>query len=157
MDIRKATLNDSLLLSALCMDVQQLHVDAHPDFFKAAKSADFAAAFFEEILSQTTSYIFIAVEKETAIGYIFYNLVEKAENPFTFARRYLMIEQISVSPKAQGLGAGRALMHQAEITARELEVTKIELGSWDFNTNAHGFFEQAGYKQYHHKFWKVIV
>ena len=156
MDIRKATLKDSLLLSTLCMDVQLLHAEHHPGFFKEPQSPDFATSFFEKVLSEEAAFVFIAEENGNSLGYIFCNLVERPENPFIFARRFLMIEQIAVQPQAQGRGVGASLMEQAEVTARELGAERIELGSWDFNTNAHGFFERIGYQKHHIKFWKVL-
>lgn len=156
MEIRKATSDDSLLLSTLCMDVQKLHADAHPEVFKVPQSEDFARDFFEEILGNDTSFVFIAEENEEALGYIFCNLVERPENVILYARRHLMIEQISVRPLAQGRGVGAKLMDKVEIAARELGVSMVQLGSWDFNTNAHGFFERHGYEKWHFQFWKRL-
>jgi len=156
MNICKAVSKDSLLLSTLCMDVQLLHVQNHPEYFKTPESADFAQSFFEKLLQEETTFIYIASENGEALGYVFCNLVDKPENPYTYARRYLMIEQISVRPMAQRKGVGRALMEQVEVTARELGVPRIHLGSWDFNTSAHGFFEQMGYRKRHFDFWKAI-
>jgi len=156
MNVRKAALEDALPLSSMCMDVQQLHVDHHPEFFKALKSVDFAEAFFREMLEKETAFIYIAEDDGDALGYVFCNLVDKPENPFTFARYYLMIEQISVRPNVQRQGVGKALMHQVGTTARELGVSRVHLGTWDFNTDAHGFFEKIGYRQRHLQYWKIL-
>ncbi|MDX1378295.1 MAG: GNAT family N-acetyltransferase [Anaerolineales bacterium] len=156
MNIRKATPDDSLLLSTLCEDVQRLHADAHPEIFKKPQAADFAVSFFEEMLLEDTKYIYIAEENGQALGYVFFKVVERDENPFLFARRYLLIDQISVRPAAQGQGVGKALMQQVEVAARELEIPSIQLGSWDFNIKAHRFFERMGYHQQMYDFLKVI-
>ena len=157
MDIRKATSEDALLLSTLCMDVQRLHVKHHPEYFKSPRSEDFAESFFKKMLNNDPSVIFIAEEEGSALGYVFCNLIDKPDNPFVFARRFLMVEQISVRPQAQGRGVGALLMGQVEDTARELDVKRIELGSWDFNMSAHGFFERMGYQKRHFEFWKTIT
>ena len=68
-----------------------------------------------------------------------------------------MVEQISVRPQAQGRGVGALLMGKVENIARELDVKRIELGSWDFNMSAHGFFERMGYQKRHFEFWKTIT
>jgi len=138
------------------MDVQLLHVNHHPEFFKMPESLDFAEAFFREMLEKETTFIYIAEDSSDALGYVFCNLVDKPENPFTFARHFLMIEQISVRPNAQRQRVGQALMLQVEATARELGVPRVHLGTWDFNTNAHGFFERMGYQQHHLQYWKVL-
>lgn len=156
MDIRKAALNDSLLLSALCMDVQQLHAQSHPDLFKTPQSSDFAVSFFEKLFLEDSIYIYIAEEDGQALGYVFFKVVERNETPFLFARRHLLIDQISVRPQAQGRGVGKALLQQVEVAASELGIPRIQLGSWDFNTSAHGFFQQMGYEKRYFEFWKVI-
>jgi len=138
------------------MDVQKLHAQNNPDLFKTPQSPDFAVSFFEKMLQEDTKYIYIAEENEQALGYIFFKVVERDENPFLFARRYILIDQISVRPEAQGQGVGKALIQQVEIIARELGITLIELGSWDFNTSAHGFFEKMGYSKRYFELWKMI-
>ena len=156
MNVRRATSTDSLLLSTLCMDVQKLHAQNHPTLFKEPLSPDFAVPFFEKMVLDDAKYIYIADENEQALGYIFFKVVERDENPFLFSRRYLLIDQISVRPEAQGQGVGKALIQQVEVTARELEIPRIELGSWDFNIGAHGFFERLGFEKRYFEFWKAV-
>ena len=156
MKIRQAISTDSSLLSSLCMDVQNLHAKHHPDIFKVPRREDFAASFFEEMLADPAVRIFIAEEDEGAVGYIFFKLVERPENPFTLAARLLHIDQISVRPAAQGRGVGVALMQQAETVAREWGAERIQLESWDFNTSAHAFFEQLGFQKFHYRFWRHL-
>jgi ribosomal protein S18 acetylase RimI-like enzyme len=156
MDIRKATLNDSLLLSSLCLNVQRLHAEHHPRIFKMPETADFAVSFFEEMLQDENVLAFIATENGKGIGYILAKLVESPENPFTFQRRYLMIDQISVNPNEKSRGVGTALIKKVETLAQEMEIHKIQLDSWDFNTKAHGFFRKQGFHAYHFRFWREV-
>jgi ribosomal protein S18 acetylase RimI-like enzyme len=156
MDIRKATRNDSLLLSTLSKDVQGLHARSHPDIFKLPQADDFAVSFFEEMLVDPAISIFIAEEDGEAFGCILCKLIERPENAFTFARRYLLVDQISVRPAAQGRGVGTALIQRAELLAKELGVQKIQLDSWDFNSKAHGFFERLGFQKFNFRFWRQL-
>jgi ribosomal protein S18 acetylase RimI-like enzyme len=136
------------------MDVQRLHAQYHPDIFKMPEKADFAASFFEEMLVDPTVRIFIAEEGGEAVGYILCKLVQRPENPFTFPMRYLLIDQISVRPSARGSGVGAALIQQAERLAGEWDVQRIQLHSWDFNRQAHGFFERLGFQKFSFRFWR---
>ena len=156
MNIRQATPADAFRLSSLCMDVQSLHAEHQPDIFKVPDSEDFAVAFFQEMLTDLNIHTFIAEEDEEATGYIFCQLVERPESPFTFARRLLHVDQISVRPAARGKGVGAALMQQAELLAKELDVQRIQLDSWDFNTSAHEFFERLGFQKYKFQFWRRL-
>lgn len=156
MNIRQAVPADKSLLSTLCTDVQRLHAGHHPDLFKMPQNDDFATAFFEEALSDPLVTVYIAEENGQALGYILCKMVERAEGPFTFAMRYLLIDQISVRPELQGRGIGKALIEQAEILARELNVPRIQLDSWGFNTGAHAFFEKMGFEKFNHRFWRNL-
>jgi len=157
MSIRQATSKDNLFLSSLSMDVQRLHAENHPDIFKMPQDDEFAVQFFDEKLADPLVRIFIAGENGHALGYVLCKLVEREENPFTFAMRYLLEDQISVRPEAQGKGIiGRALIEQAKILATEWNVFRIQLDSWGFNIKAHAFFEKMGFEKFNHRFWRVI-
>ena len=156
MNVRQALLFDSRLLSALCVDVQRLHAENHPEIFQLPLKEDFAVSFFSEALMAPATRIFIAEKDGQALGYILCKLIERPENPFTFGMRFLMIDQISVRPAAQGQGVGTALITRAEILARELGVERIQLDSWDFNLAAHAFFERSGFQKFNFRFWKSL-
>jgi len=156
MKIRQAIATDSLLLSSLCVDVQSLHAKHHPDFFKIPANDDFAMTFFSEMLADPAVSIFIAEENGQALGYVLCKLIERLENPFTFAMRYLLVDQISVRPAAQGKGVGKMLVQRAVVLALELNLQRIQLDSWGFNTEAHAFFEKIGFSKFNHRFWKNL-
>ncbi len=156
MEIRKATDMDSLLLSSLSTDVQRLHAENHPTIFKMPQNDDYAVSFFSEMLADPNVRIFIAQESGQTLGYILCKLIERPENVFTKAMRYLLVDQISVRPRARGRGVGSALIKRAESLAGELGVSKIQLDSWGFNTNAHTFFEGMGFVKFNHRFWKEL-
>jgi len=156
MNIRQANASDSSLLSSLTVDVQRLHAENHPDIFKMPQNNDFAVAFFDEKLADPMVRIFIAEENGQALGCVLCKLVEREENPFTLAMRYLLVDQISVKPETQGMGVGTALIEQAETLAREWDVSRIQLDSWGFNRKAHAFFEKMGFEKFNYRFWKDL-
>ena len=120
MIIRRATQEDALALSSLCVDVQRLHAEHYPQLFKFPETEDFALAFFSEWLGEPTVMIFIAEVGGEAGGYAVCRHLERPEIPFTFPVRFLQIEHISVRPTLQGKGTGAALMAEAESLAREM-------------------------------------
>jgi len=156
MNTRQAESTDNLLLSTLSMDVQRLHAEYHPEIFKIPQTDDYAVAFFNAMLADPLARIFIAEDEKQAIGYALCKVVERAENPFIFAMRYLLVDQISVRPESQGKGAGKALIDRAVKLAEELNLSVMELTSWDFNTNAHVFFESTGFEKCSYRFWRKL-
>jgi ribosomal-protein-alanine N-acetyltransferase len=156
MNIHQATMEDSFLLSSLTRDVQSLHAQNHAKIFKMPETDDFAVSFFKEMLADPAVHIFIAEEDGKAVGNIVCKLVERPDNPFTFAAKILHVDQISVIPDARGKGIGVALLKQAELLARELKAERIVLDSWDFNFGAHAFFERMGFQKFNFRFWKHL-
>ena len=156
MNIRRAVSTDNLLLSRLCIDVQSLHAEYHPDIFKMPQSEDFAVSFFDGMIVDPSTSIFIAEENGHGLGYVLCKLIERPETPFTFAMRYLLVDQISVRPTQKGKGVGTALLKQAEVLAKELNLSRIQLDSWGFNTEAHAFFEKMGFEKFNHRFWRNL-
>jgi GNAT superfamily N-acetyltransferase len=156
MNVRQAIPANAPWLSSLCMDVQRLHAQHHPDIFKVPESEVFAVSFFEEMLADPAVTVFIAEEDGIPVGYVLCRLIERAENPFRLAMRFLDIDQISVRPAVQGTGVGSALMKEAEGLATKLNVHRIHLNSWSFNTHAHKFFEKMKFEKFNHRFWKSL-
>lgn len=156
MNIRAADRSDLALLSRLCVAVQQIHVDAHPDIFKPPAEEDFAVPFFEMIMLKPNFRVFIAENEGGAAGYIVLQVVHHEEHTFTYPRDYLHIDQISVEPELQGKGVGKALMAHALQFAKEESLSQITLGSWMFNQKAHRFFESQGYKTFTINMWKKV-
>jgi GNAT superfamily N-acetyltransferase len=156
MKIRQAVSTDGLLLSSLSLDVQRLHAEHHPDIFKMPQNDGFAVQFFNEMIANPLVRIYIAEEDGQALGCVLCKLVEREENPFTVAMRYVMVDQISVQLEAQGRGVGKALIEQVKALASEWNVSRVQLDSWGFNTNAHAFFEKMGFEKFNHRFWHYL-
>lgn len=156
MEIRPATSKDSLVLSALCRDVQSLHAGHHPQVFKMPQSDDFAVAFFDEVLASPEFTAYIAEENGHPLGYILCRSVDQPENVFNHPIRFLLVNQICVRPNAQRKGIGTALLKQAENHARELGVAKLQLDSWEFNLGAHACFEKFSFEKFNYRFWKAF-
>ena len=149
-------MEDSFLLSSLTREVQSLHAQNHAEIFKLPETDDFAVSFFLEMLADPAVHIFIAEEDGNAVGNIVCKLVERLDNPFTFAAKILHIDQISVRSEMHGRGIGAALLKHAELLARELKAERIVLDSWDFNFGAHAFFERMGFQKFNFRFWKHL-
>ena len=153
MNIRPATQNDTFLLSSLCTDVQRMHADHYPQLFKMPQQDDFAESFFAEMLENPLVTVYIAEDGSQALGYVLCRLVEQPENVFTYLNRYLLIDQISVRPDEQRSGIGTMLLKQVQLHAAELGISKLQLNSWDFNLEAHAFFEKYGFKKFNYRYW----
>jgi ribosomal protein S18 acetylase RimI-like enzyme len=155
MKIRKATLEDAGILSALNADVQRLHADALPHLFKQPKNGSFALQFMREQLSDPCNYFFIVNLDGEDIGYIFARVEDRPENPYTHAWHYVYIDQISVKPAYQKMGCGKRLIEEVVRLAKEVGADWIALDTWAFNEGAISFFKKQGFVTFNQRMWLV--
>ena len=66
------------------------------------------------------------------------------------------VTALVVTPTAQGLGIGRALLKEAERRARVGGAARIELTSGSQRTDAHAFYRACGYKDSSVRFVKLL-
>lgn len=155
MKIRRASLQDAEILSALNSDVQKIHADALPNLFKQPESDSFAFQFMREQLSDPRNYFFIGNLDGEDIGYIFARVVDRPENPYTHAWHYVYIDQISVKPAYQKMGCGKQLIQEVVRLAEEIGADWIALDTWAFNEGAIAFFEKQGFVTFNQRMWLV--
>lgn len=141
--IREATPADAHVLALLNREVQQLHVDAHPHVFKQPTD-DLSAV--EAWISAREGTFFIAELDGLPMGYAYVELIDRPENPFTFSWRFMVIDQIAVSPMYQGQGVGRALVARCVTFASVHGAKQVILNTWDFNHQAQAFFRRCGFE-----------
>ncbi len=151
MKIRRATVQDAPILAALIQDVQRLHANALPDFFKQPEQITSFVEDFRQWMQGSDTTIFIAEVDNTPAGYIYAEVVRRDETPFTYPRIMVYIEQISVKPVYQGKGCGRALVEAVFDLARAEGISQVGLDTWAFNTEAHKFFARMGFAFLSHR------
>jgi diamine N-acetyltransferase len=155
MEIRRAALEDAAILSSLNVDVQHLHALAQPKIFKPPENDEFALQFMQDHLSDPLNYFFIATLDGEDIGYLFARIVERPENPFMYAWKYIYIDQISIRPAWRRKGAGKLLMEQVCALARQEGIETIALDTWAFNQDAQAFFTRQGFVPFNIRMWQV--
>jgi ribosomal protein S18 acetylase RimI-like enzyme len=148
MQIRHADVEDSQLLAELNATVQRLHAENRPDIFKPPVLSDELVAWFETLLRESDSHIFIGELESEAVGYIVTKIIRRPDNPFTYAANVLYIDQISINTEHQGKGYGKRLLLAAYNLARSENINRIELGVLDFNIHAIEFYKRQGFRIY---------
>lgn len=155
--ITLATPKDAKIVATLVGPVQELHADQHPHLFKYPIDTIALATFFQKQLTAEQNAIYIAWdEKNQPVGYIWCVLQQRPENLIRHSYNRVSIDQISVNPESHGKGIGKQLLLAAEEFAAEHAVIDLELSTWAFNIEAHGFFEQMGYTKYKQNMWKTL-
>lgn len=155
MEIRKATISDAITLSALNVDVQVIHANALPHIFKQPSSDSFALQFMLDRLDDPSNYFFILNLVGEDIGYIFARIIDRPENPFMHAWKYIYIDQISIKPGYQRLGFGSELLDAVQQVAIEEGIDTIALDTWSFNQQSESFFRKHGFVTFNRRMWRT--
>ena len=145
MAIRRAMAEDAELLCRLNAPVQEIHVDARPDFFKPHAFATAMIENYQARLTDENTYVFIGEVDREPIGYVVAQLVERPENSYTFPVRFALIDQMSVNPEHRSSGYGEQLMQQVFKLAKAQGINTVLLTVWAFNSRAIAFYERQGF------------
>ena len=157
MNIRRATQADAETISILTVDVHKLYAEAQPEIYKPVTDMLFAVPAIRQRMEDANSHYYIVSVDGRDVGYAHARLVERPENIYTYASRYLYLEEISVRPSHRRQGCGEALMGAVRSLAHELKATKIQLDHGAFNVGAHTFFASQGFVALSERMWLPIL
>ena len=152
-EIRAASPEDAPTISALNVDVQQMHADAYPWRFKPPGPHTFTEKDAEALLRNPGYFGFLAFDASTPIGYLIAELVRRPETARQFAHEFIYIHEISVRPRTRRKGVGRSLLDAAKAHGRSLGISMVALDTWSFNQGALKFFGNNGFLPFNVRLW----
>lgn len=95
--VRIAVSGDQAILAALGARVQELHARERHEVFKPVDLRGLER-WFADALASSSSKIWIAHAGEKPVGYAVVVEQRRADNVFTYSRRWYEVEQIGVDP-----------------------------------------------------------
>jgi ribosomal protein S18 acetylase RimI-like enzyme len=144
--IRRATPEDAQAVATLNVPVQQLHHQARPGIFKPPSDDAELVQHYVSVLENPDNHIFIGEVDDVPVGYVYAQIYHRPETPFSLARDFVYIDQISVNPEQRGKGYGRQLTQAVIDLARKERIAQITLSVWLFNQDAIHFYEKFGFQ-----------
>lgn len=147
--------HDYRLVAKLNKEVQGLHHRLYPEVFKPYDE-EAVSVFFRDGLNNENTKAFIAYDNGEAAGYVLVFVKDFNENPFQYARRFLLIDQLLVAEKFRGKGIGKLLLDKVFEVAKELSVNHIRLNHWTLNKEARSFFSKHGFEYYSENMFREI-
>ncbi|GAA1118682.1 GNAT family N-acetyltransferase [Arthrobacter flavus] len=141
--VRIATRDDLDDLVGLGLGIQELHANGRPDLFRDP-DPDALREFLALKLSDEST-VLIARDEGQALGYLLAEHTTRPANPFRRSSSSFYVHHIAVVATAQHKGVGKLLMDAAVKIAQDNGAAAIRLDSWQFNSQAHGFFESQGF------------
>ncbi|MEP6759162.1 MAG: GNAT family N-acetyltransferase [Actinomycetota bacterium] len=92
--------------------------------------------------------ILVAIEDGAIVGSLTLELSQRVDaNDDPLQEHLAHIRMLGVAPGAQGRGLGRALMHVAEVRARDAGKTEMTLHTTQWMTAARAMYEALGYRR----------
>jgi ribosomal protein S18 acetylase RimI-like enzyme len=143
-NIRDAEEQHVNLLTDLSRFVHDIHVEAHPAYFKPFELAVIAESFRSRLKDPNVRAC-IASVGDMPVGYVVIVLRERPEDARCLARRFYEIEELAVSALHRQRGVARALIEHVLREARSRGIHGVELTSWAFNATGRAAFEALGF------------
>jgi ribosomal protein S18 acetylase RimI-like enzyme len=151
--IRRATAADAAAVSALNADVQALHAEALPWRFKPPGAATFPPEEAAALIAKPENIFLIADVASAPVGYVYAEVIRRAETPFQYALELVYIHHIGVRSQFRERDVGETLLDAVRAAAAQLKIELITLDVWSFNTNARAFFRRNGFTIYNERLW----
>lgn len=144
--IRRAQETDIPDLNRLLYQVQKVHSDARPDLFKAG-AKKYTDEELVQLLQDDKRPIFVAVENQTILGYIFLESIEQQESHVLNSIKTLYIDDLCVDENARGKHVGSQLYEFVLKYAKNEGYYNVTLNVWADNLKALGFYEKLGLRK----------
>jgi N-acetylglutamate synthase-like GNAT family acetyltransferase len=118
--------------------------------FPASKKE--VGARLKVVESLTTDAVFVAVAAGKVVGCLSLHVMPY----FTSGNRVCRVMTLVVQEAMRNQGIGKELIRTAEVFAREVGCSAIEVTSADYREDAHRFYTRLGYPKTSVKFFKEI-
>jgi GNAT superfamily N-acetyltransferase len=140
-----ATPDDAPAIARLNAHVHDLHVEAHPHYFRSTDLEELTATFITRD------------DNGTPIGYMRTRFLDLPPTPFHHRRTYVELDQIAIHPAHRRRGLAHAFVELARDEARARGTDRIHLASWAFNESAHAFFKSEGFEPRSTEYWQQLT
>jgi ribosomal protein S18 acetylase RimI-like enzyme len=150
--VRRATSADADLLSALNAEVQAIHAEALPSWFKLPGPP----AFPPSLMDNPNNLVLVAEIDAAPAGYVYASVTRHAETPWRYASEMIYLHQIGVRAAHRRHGVGAALIAAVRAEAASRNVALLALDVWSFNAAAKAFFQRQGFAPYNERLWSQV-
>lgn len=156
-NIQRATPEDAPAIARLNAHVHDLHVEAHPHYFRSTDLEELTATFRGWLEREDTATFIARDNSGTPIGYMRTRFLDLPPTPFHHRRTYVELDQIAIDPAHRRRGLAHAFVELARDEARARGTDRIHLASWAFNESAHAFFKSEGFEPRSTEYWQQLT
>lgn len=147
--IRSIAAEEASCLLALNLQVHAIHAEARPEDYRAISDPDELRAFFSDWLSKEETSGLVAFSPDgTALGYLIFEVVDRAPSLLKNARRYGMLHHIAVDPGSRRSGIGFAFINEMKARLRKEGIDRVRTVYAAFNAPSAALMRKAGLEPY---------
>jgi ribosomal protein S18 acetylase RimI-like enzyme len=147
MSVNIETSDDAEEIVELLRQVHDEHRQRRPQWFKPFdRTAALEGQRF--LLSRTGAQMFVARAESVCVGYALVCERVREENPFRYASRSLVVDQMAVSKPHRRQGIGTLLMDRIRAEAAGRGVQRVELSVYSDNDEARRFYKAQGFVRF---------
>ena len=155
MEIRKLTEADYDMVIELYMQLDEMHVQARPDYFvHREREKVYPRDAFLHNLAYPGGLELGAFAHEQLVGLVSATLWE--ESGMIKGVRTVCLDNIYILPAYRRKGIAAKLFAEVELWAKEQGAVRLELWTWDFNKSAIGMYQAMGMTPQRYVFEKKL-
>lgn len=152
MIIRNADSDDFDQLVGYALWVQDLHLEALPNYYRRFDVND-AKSFLMKYSESKTSYIRVADNGDNIIGVSLIEFYEIGESFLRKSRKFAYLDLLAVASQHRRSGIGSKLLIDAKGIAKSLGVGRMELDVMGLNEPARRFYASHGFSELVHRMY----
>jgi ribosomal protein S18 acetylase RimI-like enzyme len=146
LQLRTAGGDDVDAAFGLFAQVQSIHADAEPEFFRPPENDETFKLYFEGILRDPDQHLVFACVDGMEVGYIEYFQGVCPKDIFRPERRLAYIHSLVVTKEHRRAGCASVLIEHVKQEAGRQDISLMGIDVWSFNDAARACFEKAGFK-----------
>jgi ribosomal protein S18 acetylase RimI-like enzyme len=144
--VRPARPEDWLAVQALLRELDELHAELVPEYFRPATRTE---SEWRRLLGDSTALVLVALDEAEGpapVGFLSLRVYDTPADPTMVPRRRGHVETLIVNARQRRRGIGRRLLATAADWVRARGATEMVLTTWVGNAEADAFYEKLGYR-----------
>lgn len=138
--IRKAIKDDFPEINKLFLEMEN-YIDKIriSNNLESVKSSGYEDGYLDSFINDSNRYLYVTTDNDLVVGYISF-VAYKSDN-------YIYIDDFSITENYKRKGIGNNFLKLVIDKAKELNITKIRLHVFSYNTNALSFYNKYKFKE----------
>lgn len=151
--LREANTEDLDAFYGFFAQVQSIHADAEPEFFRPPVKDEALRQYFESMVEDPDNHLLFACLDGVEVGFIHFFLGLRPQNIFQQERLVGYIHGLVVSEEHRQTGCASMLIEHVKQAAKRENISLLGIDFWSFNDVARTCYEKAGFKMRKEFMW----